>query len=60
MQVGPVHHLDHRHASKKEVSFLPVAYLLTLNSIVNVIRPDDTIIWQVGALKHGSKGLAGN
>ena len=46
-----VHPLDRNPASKENISFFPVAYLSAMNSIVNVIRPDASIIWQVWAFK---------
>lgn len=30
----------------KEVSFLPVVYMSTFNSVVNIMRPDPSIFWQ--------------
>jgi hypothetical protein len=44
---GAVHRLDQNPASNTNISFLPVAYLSAFNSIVNVIRPDASIMWQV-------------
>ena len=34
-------------AASKEMSFLPVVCLSVFNSVVNVLRPDSSIIWQV-------------
>jgi hypothetical protein len=46
-----VHRLDQNHASNKNILFLPVAYLSAFNFIVNVIRPNASIMWQVRAFQ---------
>ena len=38
------HHAD---AQSKEISFIPVVYLSIFNCVVNILRPDPAIIWQV-------------
>ena len=46
-QVGVVSHHVTNPSPPKEVSFLPVVYLSVINSVLNVLRPDSAIIWQV-------------
>ena len=31
----------------KDISFLPVVYVSLINTVINILRPDPSIIWQV-------------
>ena len=31
----------------KDISFLPVVYVSLVNTVINILRPDPSIIWQV-------------
>ena len=31
----------------KDISFLPVVYVSLINTLINILRPDPSIIWQV-------------
>ena len=43
------HHvvLNNGQADQKQPTFLPVVYLSVANSVINILRPDAAIIWQV-------------
>ncbi len=38
---------DEKDTSNQGVTFLPVVYVSTFNLVVNIIRPDPAIVWQV-------------
>ena len=34
----------------KDISFLPVVYVSIINAVINILRPDPSIIWQVSSV----------
>jgi len=38
---------DVNDIATKDISFLPVVYVSIINTVINILRPDPSIIWQV-------------
>ena len=38
---------DVNDIATKDISFLPVVYVSLINTVINILRPDPSIIWQV-------------
>ena len=41
---------DVNDIATKGISFLPVVYVSLVNTVINILRPDPSIIWQVSSM----------